>query len=80
MAAMKEHQIMSLEIGAKERQLKMKSVEMALAQQTDPAKKADMEKLLQSLKAESEEYFKKAEQLRKADEKAQQAKQAAEKK
>jgi hypothetical protein len=80
MAAMKEHQIMSLEIGAKERMLKMKSLEMAMAKEGDAAKKAELEKKLQTLKTESEEYLKKAEQVRKADEKARQAKQTAEKK
>jgi len=79
-AALKEHVLMSLDIGAKERQLKMKSLEMAMAKEGDAAKKAECEKKLQALKAESEEYLKKAEQIRKADEKARQAKQAAEKK
>jgi hypothetical protein len=80
MAAMQEHKIMSLEIGAKERMLKMKSLEMVMAKEGDAAKKAELEKKLQALKAESDEYLKKLEQVRKAEEKAQQAKQAAEKK
>lgn len=77
MAAMKEHKLMSLEIGAKERMIQMKSLEMAMAKEGDSAKKAELEKKIQSLKAESEEYLKKAEEVRKAEEKA---KQAAEKK
>lgn len=80
MAAMQEHKIMSLEIGAKERMLKMKSLEMVMAKEGDAAKKAELEKKLQALKVESDEYLKKLEQVRKAEEKAQQAKQAAEKK
>ena len=56
MAVMKEHKIMSLEIGAKERMLQMKTLEMALAKEGDAAKKAELEKKLQALKAESEEY------------------------
>lgn len=76
-AVMKEQKLMSLEIGAKERMLQMKKLELALTKESDAAKKADMEKKLQVLKAESEEYLKKAEQVRKAEEKA---KQAAEKK
>jgi len=52
-------------------------LELALTKESDAAKKADMEKKLQVLKAESEEYLKKAEEVRKAEEKA---KQAAEKK
>ena len=76
-AVMKEQKLMSLEIGAKERMLQMKKLELALTKESDAAKKADMEKKLQVLKAESEEYLKKAEEVRKAEEKA---KQAAEKK
>ncbi len=79
-AAMKECKLMSFEIGAKERMLKMEQLKMAMAKEGDSAKKAELEKKLQALKAESEEYQKKIEQVRKADEKAQQAKQAAEKK
>lgn len=79
-AVMKEQKLMSLEIGAKERMLQMKKLELALTKESDAAKKADMEKKLQVLKAESEEYLKKAEQVRKAEEKALKAKQAAEKK
>jgi hypothetical protein len=74
---MQEHKIMSLEIGAKERMLKMKSLEMVMAKEGDAAKKAELEKKLQALKAESDEYLKKLEQVRKAEEKA---KQTAEKK
>jgi len=70
---MQEHKIMSLEIGAKERMLKMKSLEMVMAKEGDAAKKAELEKKLQALKAESDEYLKKLEQVRKAEEKAKQA-------
>jgi hypothetical protein len=76
-AKTKEQKIMSFEIGAKERMLRMKELEMAMAKQSDPAKKADMEKKLRALQAESKEYQKKVEEVRKAEEKA---KQTAEKK
>ncbi|MCJ7486589.1 MAG: hypothetical protein MUQ25_10550 [Candidatus Aminicenantes bacterium] len=79
-AVMKEQKLMSLEIGAKERMLQMKKLELALTKEGDAAKKADMEKKLQVLKAESEEYLKKIDQVRKAKEKAKQAERAAEKK
>ena len=80
MAAMQEHKIMSFEIGAEERMLKIKSLEMIMAKEVDAAKKAELEKKLQALKVESDEYLKKLEQVRKAEEKVQQAKKAAEKK
>jgi hypothetical protein len=79
-AVMKEQKLMSLEIGAKERMLQMKKLELALTKESDAAKKANMEKKLQVLKAESEEYLKKIDQVRKAEGKALKAKQAAEKK
>jgi hypothetical protein len=78
MAKMQEQKVMFLEIGAKERMLQMKKLEMAMAKEGDAAKKAEMEKKLQMLKAESEEYQKKAEEVRKAEVKK--VKQAAEKK
>jgi len=77
MAMMKNEKVKFLEIGAKERGLQMKKLEMALAKEGDAAKRADMEKKLLQLKAESEEYQKKADQVHKAEEKA---KQEAEKK
>jgi hypothetical protein len=72
-AKMKEQKIMSFEIGAKERMLRMKELEMAMAKQSDPAKKADMEKKLRALQTESKKYQKKVEEVRKAEEKAKQA-------
>ena len=76
-AMMKDEKVKFLEIGAKERGLQMKKLEMALAKEGDAAKRADMEKKLLQLTAESEEYQKKADQVHKAEEKA---KQEAEKK
>ncbi len=77
MDELKKQKLMSLDIGAKERMLQMKKLEMAIAKESDAVKKAEMEKKILVLKAESEEYQKKLEQVRKAEEKA---KQAAEKK
>ena len=90
LAMMKEQKVMSLEIGAKERSLQMKKLEIALNEETDPAKKTELEHKLQALHVEIDEYMKKAEQLRGADEKSklsaekkkaeEKAKQASEKK
>jgi hypothetical protein len=77
LAMMKEQKVMSFEIGAKERSLQMKKLEIALNEETDPAKRTELEHKLQVLHVETEEYMKKGEQLRGAEEKA---KQAAEKK
>ena len=78
--ALKQQKIMSLEIGAKERTLKMKSVELALAKQTDPAKKAEMEMKLKQLKTETDEYMKKLEDVRLAEQKAKEKAKEADKK
>jgi hypothetical protein len=73
LALMKEQKVKSFEIGAKERSLQMKKLEIALNAETDPAKKTELEHKLQVLHAETEEYMKKGEQLGGADEKAKQA-------
>ncbi len=67
LAAMKDQKIMALEIGAKERTLLMKKIDLELSRETDAAKKADLEKKLEQVKAEAEEYAKKAEAVRKAE-------------
>jgi hypothetical protein len=67
LAAMKEQQVMALEIGAKERTLQMKKAEFALSKETDPAKKADLEAKLKELQSEAEKFAKKAESLREAE-------------
>jgi len=69
-AKLKEQKLMSLELSAKERILQVKKLEMALNKEDDAAKKADIEKKMQLLKAESEDYLKKVEQVRSAEEKA----------
>lgn len=81
--AMKDQKLMSLEIGAKERMVQMKKLELEMSAEGDSVKKAEMEKKLLQLKAESEDYQKKVEQLRKQEQvrKAEEkAKQSAEKK
>jgi len=90
LAMMKEQKLMSLDIGAKERMLQMKKLEIALNAESDPAKRTELEHKLQVLHAEADEYMKKGEQLRGADDKAklsaekkkaeEKAKQASEKK
>ena len=67
LAAMKDQKVMALEIGAKERTLLMKKIDLELSRETDAAKKADLEKKLEQVKAEAEEYAKKAEAVRKAE-------------
>ena len=62
-AAMQEQKVLALQLGAKERSLQMKKIEIALNKENDAAKKADLEKKLAQLKVESEEYQKKAETL-----------------
>jgi hypothetical protein len=64
--AMKEQKVMSLEIGAKERMLESKKLEYALQKETNAPKKAALEHKIQVLITESQEYMKKAEELRKA--------------
>jgi hypothetical protein len=59
MALMKEHKLKALELGAQERKIKMRGLEMALAKEGDEAKKAEMAQKLETLKAEAEEYEKK---------------------
>ena len=81
--AMKDQKLMSLEIGAKERMIQMKKLELEMSKEDDAVRKAEMEKKLLQLKAESEDYLKKVEQLRKQEQsrKAEEkAKQGAEKK
>lgn len=81
--AMKDQKLMSLEIGAKERLIQMKKLELEMSKEDDAVRKTEMEKKLLQLKAESEDYQKKVEQLRKQEQvrKAEEkAKQAAEKK
>lgn len=75
--ALKEQKLMSIELGAKERMLQMKKVEMEMAKVSDPAQKLELEKKLKALQAESEDLKKKVEEIRQAELKA---KQAAEKK
>ncbi|MCK7461604.1 MAG: hypothetical protein MZU84_05860 [Sphingobacterium sp.] len=75
--ALKDQKLMSIEIGAKERMLQMKKVEMEMAKVDDPAQKLELEKKLKALQAESEDIKKKIEEIRKAEQKA---KQEAEKK
>lgn len=65
-AELKSQKVLSLEIGAKERMLQMKKVEFAMSKETDAAKKADLEKKLAQLKAEADDYLKKAEFVRNA--------------
>lgn len=65
-AELKSQKVLSLEIGAKERMLQMKKVEFAMSKETDAAKKADLEKKLAQLKAEADDYLKKAELVRNA--------------
>jgi hypothetical protein len=65
-AEMKEQKVLSLEIGAKERMLQAKKLEFEMSKETDAAKKADLEKKLAQLKAEADEYAKKAEAVRNA--------------
>ena len=67
LAEMKDQKVMALEISAKECTLQMKKLEFALSKETDAAKKAELEKKLQTLKAETEDCLKKAEAVRKAD-------------
>ena len=81
--AIKEQKLMSVEIGAKERMLQMKKLELEMPAEGDSVKKAEMEKKLLQLKAESRTILKKVEQLRKQEQvrKAEEkAKQSAEKK
>ena len=81
--AMKDQKLMSLEIGAKERMIQMKKLELEMSKEDDAVRKAEMEKKLLQLKAESEDYLKKVEQLRKQEQsrKAEEkAKQGSEKK
>jgi hypothetical protein len=80
LAAMKEQKVMSFEIGAKERSLQMKKLEFALNNETDPEKKADLEKKLEQVKAEADEYMKKAQVAREAAVGLEKEKAAAEKK
>ena len=61
---MKEQKLMALDIGAKERMLQMKKAEIALAKETDPAKKAGLEAKMKELQVEAEDYAKKAETVR----------------
>lgn len=75
--ALKEQKLQSVEIGAKERMLQMKKVEMEMAKVDDPAQKLELEKKLKALQAESEDLKRKIEEIRQAELKA---KQAAEKK
>jgi predicted nucleic acid-binding Zn-ribbon protein len=65
-AAMQEQKIMSLDIGVKERSLRMKKLEYALNKETDAAKKTELERELQVLHAETDELMKKAEVARNA--------------
>jgi bla regulator protein blaR1 len=80
MALMKEGKLKSLEFGAKERGLKAKALELAMAKENDADKKAEMAKKLEVLKAEGEEYQKKLAEVSKAEEKAQLEKKAKEEK
>ncbi|MCU0244237.1 MAG: hypothetical protein MUE80_05760 [Acidobacteria bacterium] len=75
--ALKEQKLQSVEIGAKERMLQMKKVEMEMAKVDDPAQKLELEKKLKALQAENEDLKRKIEEIRQAEQKA---KQAAEKK
>lgn len=75
--ALMEQKLMSVEIGAKERMLQMKKVEMEMAKVSDPAQKLELEKKLKALQVESDDLKKKAEEMRQAEMKA---KPAAEKK
>jgi hypothetical protein len=81
--AMKDQKLMSLEIGVKERMIQMKKLELEMSKEGDAVRKAELEKKILQLKAESEDYQKKVEQLRKQEQarKAEEkAKQGAEKK
>ena len=53
---------MSLDIGAKERMLQMKKIEIELSRVTDAVKKVELEKKLKTLKTETDEYMKKVEE------------------
>lgn len=75
--ALKEQKLQSVEIGAKERMLQMKKVEMEMAKVDDPAQRLELEKKLKALQAENEDLKRKIEEIRQAEQKA---KQAAEKK
>jgi hypothetical protein len=77
-ADMQEQKVMSLEIGAKERMLQSKKVELALNKETDAAKRAELESKLKVLQIEADKYMKKAESVRNGS--AEKEKQAAEKK
>lgn len=59
MSKIKDQEIFSLQLGAKERMLQMKKLELALNKETDPEKKAQLEEKLKQLQIESEEYMKK---------------------
>ncbi len=63
LAKIKEQKIMGLQIGAKERMLRMKKLEWALGKETDAGKKAEMEEKLEQLRTEADEYMKKLEAL-----------------
>ncbi len=65
-AEMDAQKVLAYQIGAKERMLQMEKLEYALIKETDPAKKADLEKKFEQLQAEADEYAKKAGLVKKA--------------
>lgn len=64
--AILEQKIVGLDIGAKMGTLQMKKIEFALSRETDAAKKAELEKKLEQIKAEIETILKKAKDASKA--------------
>jgi hypothetical protein len=62
-AALEEQRLAGLKIRVGQGTLQMKKIEMALAKETDPAKKADLEKKLAQVKAETETVRHKAQEL-----------------
>ena len=67
LAAMKEQKVMALELSAKEGTLRMKKIEYALNKETDLAKQKELQHELQELHKQTDEYIKKAEQLRETE-------------
>jgi hypothetical protein len=70
--AIKEQKIMAMEIEQKAGLLHMKKLELALAKETDSAKRDLLKKKLQSLRMQSEDLSKKLSQVEEAEQKASQ--------
>ena len=66
-AELQKQKVVALEIGAKEGQLRMKKLEFAISKETDGTVKAKLAKEFEAVKAKTEDYARKAEDLRKAD-------------